>query len=126
MLNLQILPKPSTELIVLAVWSLIMTPEDVLATIASAKTTFVPIIRKTTDDNLLRIKECLTPALLGIIYNTSDGSHNILGVLSSNLEYSARHNSTFVPPTRPDIYPTIPENATSAFSSLSKTLYKLL
>ena len=80
-----------------------MTTKDVSATITVDRATFVPIAGKTKDNNLLYIREFLTPILLGIPYNTVDGDNNLWGILSSDATYKAQHREEFSPPTRPAI-----------------------
>ena len=76
-----------------------MTPKDVSAIIATSKPTFVLITGKTTDDYILRLREFITPILLGINYDTSNGAHNLWGVLSTNAAYITRYKTAFVSPT---------------------------
>ena len=64
--NFLLLPKRLHAMILLAAWSLTMTPKDVFATIATSKTSFVPIYGKPMNNNLIRLSKCLTPILLGI------------------------------------------------------------
>ena len=103
-----------------------VTPKYVSSTIIPDRTTFVPISRKTKYNNLLYLRECLTMILPLILYNTDDGNHGLWGVLSSYAAYKFQQNETLTPPTRPSLYLTIPDDATSVFRSRSETAQKSL
>ena len=72
-----------------------MTTKDVSATITVDRATFVPIAGKTKDNNLLYIREFLTPILLGIPYNTANVYCKLWEILSSDAAYKAQHHGVF-------------------------------
>ena len=67
----------TAELIVFDYLILTMDPKDMSDKIATANSTFIPITDKPTEDNLLCLRECLTPILIYIPYNTSGVAHNL-------------------------------------------------
>ena len=123
MLNLQLILRRLSALLLCPARNLTdtMTAKDVSEKITAAMVTFVYIDGKPTDNNLLRLRELPTPILLGIPYNTADGAHKLWGILYSNAAYKTRHNTVFISPTRPTIYPTISDGATSAIHSFTET-----
>ena len=94
-----------------------MTPKDMPSKITADEMNFVPITVKSMDNDLLCLREYLIPILIRILYNTTNGTHNLWGILFSYTVYSAQNNANFVLPTRPAIYPTIPDDSTSVVPS---------
>ena len=103
-----------------------MNLKDMSATVAAAKSTFIPITVKSKDDNIICLREYLTPTLLGITYNTSGGAHNLWRILSTDAAYSTRNNTAFLLPIKPTVYPNTMDDATYVVHSLSKTVHKSL
>ena len=128
MFNYRLLLRRLSALLLCLDWNLlaIMAPEDMPVTITMARETFVPITGKLNDNNLLCLRECLMPIILGIPYNTEDVNHNIWGILSSDAAYKLRHHKVFAPTTQPVVYLIIPDNATSVVRSCTDTFHKLL
>ena len=67
-----------------------MSQDDVLYTTTVDRATFFPIAVKPTDAGLLRMRECLTPILLVILYNTYDGANNLWGIHNEALRSEER------------------------------------
>ena len=68
------------------------TPKGVTIIITAAKATFVPITSKPKDNEILSLRELLTPILLIILNNTADGDHILWGILSYGTSYKAQQN----------------------------------
>ena len=85
-----------------------MTPAEDIACFQAAQEIFVAITGKPTDEDIVRIREILTPLLLSILYNKSEDNNNLWGLIASKEDYEARYNQTvFTAPVRPPIYPAV-------------------
>ena len=91
-----------------------MTPTEVIASFQAAQDIFVAISGKPTDEDLVRIREILTPLLLSIPYDESHEDNNLWGLIASPEDYADRYNqAVFTVPTRPPIYPVVAADATA-------------
>ena len=80
-----------------------MPTEEVIAAIAEAQYFFVTITRKSTNDDLIRIKEIIAPILFWIPYDGVNNVHNMWGVIVPTDAYNRRYSADFVIPAHPPI-----------------------
>jgi hypothetical protein len=91
-----------------------MTPTEVLASFRAAQEIFVTIAGKPSDEDIIRIREVLTPLLLSIPYDESHDDNNLWGIIASKDDYGDRYNqAVFTVPARPPIYPVVSSDATA-------------
>ena len=79
MLNYRLLLICLSTLLLRTAWNLTasMNHTYMVSTITAAMANFVPINVKPKENNLFRLRECLTLILLVISYNTAYGYHNL-------------------------------------------------
>mmetsp|Transcript_28331 Transcript_28331/g.83379 ORF Transcript_28331/g.83379 Transcript_28331/m.83379 type:complete len:103 (-) Transcript_28331:753-1061(-) len=81
-----------------------MTPGDLATIFAETSELFEPTVGQTTDSDLHRLREALFPILLDVPYDTENGIHNLVGIITDDGDYSASYGSSFVRPKRIAIY----------------------
>ena len=72
-----------------------MTPEEIIAKFATALDNFEPIMGQLSDTDLTRLREAVALLLLQIPYDKTDGKHNLIGLIRSNLVYVTRYRKAF-------------------------------
>ena len=101
-----------------------MTPTEVIACFQAAQENFVAITGKPTDEDIVRIREILTPLLLSILYNESEENNNLWGLIASKEDYKDRYNQAVsTSPVRPPIYPAVAADATAPIDAEDEFKY---
>ena len=81
-----------------------MTPEEIVAKLATALDNFEPITEQTLDTDLTKLREAVAPILLQILCDKTGGKHNLIGLIRSKLAYVARYGKAFPEPKRVGAY----------------------
>ena len=84
-----------------------MKPEELATQFAEATLSFDQIIGQPTDTDIVHIFEALAQILLPVPYDEARASHNLIGLVYSEAEYTAEYVDPFVTPIKPGIYDTI-------------------
>jgi hypothetical protein len=78
-----------------------MNPDAITRLFKEAYDTFPSLEGKSTDHNLLAIRETLFPLLMVISYDQLKGIHSLTAILTEAAKYKADHaNFKFVRPSR--------------------------
>ena len=102
-----------------------MKPEKIATQFAEAILSFDQIIGQPTDSDIVRMFEAMAQILLPVPYDESHASHNLIGLLYSEAEYTAEYFDPFVTPTKPGIYDTdIPEDDTDGLRVRMEAIHK--
>ena len=80
-----------------------MKPDAITALFAEAAATVTPIVGNSTDDDLMAIREILTPLLLGVPYDTA-GPHNLVRLIMPKAAYRSAYSVAFKYPAHPELY----------------------
>ena len=103
-----------------------MTPEEIVAKFANLLEQFKPITRQTSDTNLTRIQEVVTPLLLQILYNETGEVHNLIDLIWPEAAYITRYGAAFLEPTRVGAYDaTIDDDATAVVCARTEAVHKV-
>ena len=102
-----------------------MKPEELATQFAEATLSFDQIIGQPTDSDIVRIFEALAQILLPVPYDEAHASHNLIGLVYSESEYTAEYVDPFVTPIKPGIYDTnIPEDANEGLRARMEAIHK--
>jgi hypothetical protein len=102
-----------------------MKPEELATTFAEATLSFDQIIGQPTDTDIVHIFEALAQILLPVPYDEARASHNLIGLVYSEAEYTAEYVDPFVTPIKPGIYDTaIPEDANEGLRARMEAIHK--
>ena len=58
-----------------------MTPDKIVAKFLAALDHFEPILNQPSDTDLTRLREAVAPLLLQILYDETDGTHILIGII---------------------------------------------
>ena len=72
-----------------------MSPKQLTLQLMEAREAFVPITGKPSHDEIVRIREALTPLLLQAVYNKAHAKHNLWGIIYPKAAYSAKYGEPF-------------------------------
>ena len=82
-----------------------MTPEEVTLALKEATDAFPPLgARRPTDDDLVSIRESLSPILMTIPYDAIDNLHNLWGVIAPTAAYTTLYATAFPIPRKLPFY----------------------
>ena len=103
-----------------------MTPDAITRLFKEAYDTFPPLEGKSTDDDLLAIREALLPLLMVIPYDQLNGVHSLTAILTEAVKYEAEHgNAKFVRPSRLPLYDkNIADDATTVVRVRAEAAHK--
>jgi len=102
-----------------------MKPDEIATQFAEATLSFNQIIGQPADSDIVRIFEAMAQILLPVPYDEAHASHNLIGLLYSETEYTAEYVDPFVTPTKPGIYDTdIPADASDVLRARMEAIHK--
>ena len=71
-----------------------MKSAEIQAVFAALLDTFEPIVGKSTDKDMTRLKSSILQQVVPIPFDWELGKHNLMGLVLSDSEYKERHENT--------------------------------
>ena len=97
-----------------------MTPDELTLKLSEAKDAFPPINGEPSHEDLVSMREVLTPILLQSSYDITEGKHNLWGIIPPPATYLAKFGEAFPIPTRKGAYPPMPVAVAGKESKVSR------
>ena len=99
--------------------------EEIVAKFAHSLDNFNPIVGQTSNSDLTRLREAVSPLLLYISYDETGTVHNLIGLIRPEAAYVARYGEAFPEPTRVGAYvKTINDDATAVVRARTEAAHK--
>ena len=80
------------------------TPAEVTAMFVEALEAFEIVHARPTDSYVNQIFEVLSGILYNIVYDETDGTHNLIGIIQDDVPYFTKYGASFKIPDRPKIF----------------------
>ena len=80
------------------------TPAEVTAMFVEALEALKVVHARPTDSYVNKIFEVLSGILYGILYDETEGKHNLIGIIQDDVPYYAKYGASFKIPDRPKIF----------------------